>query len=158
MYIRIGSNETQQIVYMSNNMPGVYLSESTPRIYHLLPHDFQTQISHLNLTEVAKEIANCTYPCREPIPPIPRTIPFLPTENNRHLLEQWIHNHFSSAYNMLTPTRKILWSPQFWHTIEHMAHWRKNEIVFNPDKFHFAENEAKFIGFLVTTDGVKLMK
>lgn len=29
---------------------------------------------------------------------------------------------------------------------------------FNPDKFNFAKNEVDFIGFLISTDGVKPTK
>ena len=46
----------------------------------------------------------------------------------------------------------------FWHTLEYITHCGRNGIVFNPDKFHFAEDEVEFAGFQITADGVKTTK
>ena len=46
----------------------------------------------------------------------------------------------------------------FWHTVDYISHCTDNGIVFNPDKFHFAEMQVEFAGFLITTNGVKPTK
>ena len=46
----------------------------------------------------------------------------------------------------------------FGHTLEYINHCGRNGIVFNPDKFQFAEDEVEFVGFRITADGVKLTK
>lgn len=56
----------------------------------------------------------------------------------------------------------ILWDnsieSSFWHTMEYINNCSKNGIVFNPQKFHFAEKEVEFAGFLITEDGIKPTK
>ena len=42
--------------------------------------------------------------------------------------------------------------------MEYIAHYGNNGIVFNPDKFHFAEKEVEFAWVLGTVDGVKPTK
>ena len=53
----------------------------------------------------------------------------------------------------------ILWDESleasFWHTMEYISHCASNGIVFNPQKFHFAEKEVDFAGFRITEDGMK---
>ena len=46
----------------------------------------------------------------------------------------------------------------FWHTLEYITHRARNGIVFNPDKFQFAEDEVEFAGFRITADSVKPTK
>lgn len=46
----------------------------------------------------------------------------------------------------------------FWHTFEYISHCADKGIVFNPDKFHFAEMDVEFAGFLVTDNSVKPTK
>ena len=46
----------------------------------------------------------------------------------------------------------------FWHTIDYIIHCGSNGIVFNPEKFHFAEKEVEFAGFQITEDGIKPTK
>ena len=52
----------------------------------------------------------------------------------------------------------ILWDESietsFWHTIDYISHCGSNGIVFNPQKFHFAEKEVEFAGFRITEDGM----
>lgn len=53
----------------------------------------------------------------------------------------------------------LLWDEDiesaFWHTIDYLDLCSANGIVFNPQKFHFAEDEVEFAGFTVTLDGIK---
>ena len=53
----------------------------------------------------------------------------------------------------------LLWDDSieflFWHMVEYISHCAYKGILFNPDKFHFAEREVEFAGFLVTDNGVK---
>lgn len=46
----------------------------------------------------------------------------------------------------------------FWHTVDYITHCGKSGIVFNPDKFQFADDEVEFAGFVITSDGVKPTK
>lgn len=43
----------------------------------------------------------------------------------------------------------------FWHTIRYIKQCADNGIVFNPDKFVFAQDELEFAGFLVTSEGYR---
>lgn len=56
----------------------------------------------------------------------------------------------------------LLWDDliesSFWHTFEYISHCADKGIVFNPDKFHFAEMDVEFAGFLVTDNSVKPTK
>ena len=42
--------------------------------------------------------------------------------------------------------------------MKYISHCANKGIVFNPDKFHFAEMEVEFAGFLITADGVRPTK
>ena len=46
----------------------------------------------------------------------------------------------------------------FWHTLDYITHCGRNGIVFNPNKFHFADDEVEFAGFLIMVNGVKRQK
>merc|ERR1711874_747909 len=35
----------------------------------------------------------------------------------------------------------------FWHTVSYIDLCSRNGIIFNPDKFHFGEDEIEFAGF-----------
>ena len=43
----------------------------------------------------------------------------------------------------------------FWHTFDYIRHCASNGIVFNPQKFKFAEEATEFAGFDVTMTGFK---
>ena len=53
----------------------------------------------------------------------------------------------------------LLWdddiSKSFWHTLSYIQLCSENGIVFNPTKFHFAEDSLEFAGFDVTSTGYK---
>ena len=46
----------------------------------------------------------------------------------------------------------------FWHTVDYIALCAENGVVFNPQKFHFAQNEVEFAGFSLTETGIKPSK
>ena len=56
----------------------------------------------------------------------------------------------------------LLWDDSiessFWHTLDYISQCADKGVVFNPDKFHFADMEVEFAGFLVTANGVKPTK
>ena len=43
----------------------------------------------------------------------------------------------------------------FFRVCKMLSHCNENGIVFNPDKFHFAEEEVEFAGFVITMDGIR---
>ncbi len=43
----------------------------------------------------------------------------------------------------------------FWHTFDHLKHCADNGVVFNREKFKFAEETVDFAGFEITKDGFK---
>jgi hypothetical protein len=43
----------------------------------------------------------------------------------------------------------------FWHTLDYLDLCAANGIVFNLEKFHFAEMEVEFEGFTLTATGLK---
>ena len=68
--------------------------------------------------------------------------------------------------DMMRKTRciddSLLWDDSiessFWHTLDYISQCADKGVVFNPDKFHFADMEVEFAGFLVTANGVKPTK
>jgi hypothetical protein len=53
----------------------------------------------------------------------------------------------------------LLWDDtiekSFWHTMDYISLCAKNGVVFNPKKFHFAQDEIEFAGFNITSNGIK---
>lgn len=97
--IRVGTKETRQAVYVSDNTSGFYLSQTALKDLDLLPFDFPTSLSQSSST-MAKEMAPCGCPHRKPVPTRPKTIPFKPIQANRDKLQQWLLECFkSSAFN-----------------------------------------------------------
>ena len=101
LHIRVGSRKTRQAVYVVDNTSGFYLSQAALKDLGLLPLNFPSSVSKINSSMKAIKSAPCGCPARTSVPPRPDTIPFPPTETNRHQLEQWIKKkHFeSSAFN-----------------------------------------------------------
>ena len=98
LVIKVGSRETRQAVYVSENTSGFYLSQTALKALNLLPPNFP--LSQNSSSTDAKKTAPCGCPRRTAVPSKPSTIPFQPTEKNRHTLERWIYEHFkSSAFN-----------------------------------------------------------
>lgn len=56
----------------------------------------------------------------------------------------------------------LLWDDDietaFWHTLEYLDLCASNGVVFNPKKFHFAEDVVDFAGFTITEDGLRPMQ
>ena len=56
----------------------------------------------------------------------------------------------------------LLWddtiSDSFWHTFEYLKLCGDNGIIFNKDKFQFAQDNIEFAGFEVTSEGYKPLK
>ena len=53
----------------------------------------------------------------------------------------------------------LLWNnnieSSFWHVYDYIKHCSDNGIIFNPEKFVFAEKDCEFAGFEVTSDGFR---
>ena len=53
----------------------------------------------------------------------------------------------------------LLWDTSledaFWHTVDYIELCSRNGIIFNPKKFHFANDEVEFAGFVIKHDGIK---
>ena len=43
----------------------------------------------------------------------------------------------------------------FWKACKFLEHCSNNGITFNPEKFMFARDEVKYVGFEITMDSVK---
>ena len=56
----------------------------------------------------------------------------------------------------------LLWddsiASSFWHTFDYLKLCGDNGIVFNMDKFKFAEDEVDFAGFELTQEGYRPLK
>ena len=111
LQIKLGEHTTRQVVYVTNNTSGLYLSENALRDLGVIHPDFpKVQHSPPPTSETDKAAAcsshdpgaaPCGCPLRTSIPDIPSNIPYPPTEDNRHKLEEWIKCHFSgSAFNV----------------------------------------------------------
>ena len=93
-YIRAGSKETCQAIYVLENTSGFYLSELALKKLGLLLPDFPTLTSQQNVPISNEGKASCECPQRTIVPPKPIDIPFEPTERNRYWLEEWVLEHF----------------------------------------------------------------
>lgn len=108
--IALGDHVTRQVVYITNNTSGLYLSESALRdlqvIHPEFPDPLPTRKVHAPgasaaCTSEGPGTATCGCLTRSEAPDPPPAIPFSPTEENRHKLEEWIKQHFaSSAFNV----------------------------------------------------------
>lgn len=97
MRIKVGDNETRQVVYVSENTSGFYLSESALKDLGLIPRNFPSQTSKADVSTSDNENAPCGCPRRTPVPDKPARIPFAPTVSNRNRLEQWIREYYKSS-------------------------------------------------------------
>ena len=83
-------------LYVADNTPSLYLSQTVLKNLDMLPLDFSTLASN-NLTINANKRAPYGCPRRTSVPSKPDTIPFPPTESNKHQLEKLIKEHFKSS-------------------------------------------------------------
>ena len=98
MHIRVGIRETRQVVYVSGDTSGFYLSESALKDLELIPHNFQTY--KIDASALVNGKALCGCPRRTTVPDKPANIPFSPIASNRDHLELWLREHFkSNAFN-----------------------------------------------------------
>ena len=105
--IEADGQKTKQVVYISRNTTGFYLSERALKDLGTIPRDFpHAEPRDLGSQQAAAEtktdgIAPCGCSLRSPAPPPPVTLPYPPTAENRHLLEQWLLDKYqASAFNV----------------------------------------------------------
>ena len=104
--LRIEANGrvTRQVVYISRNTRGLYLSERALIDLGAVPGHFPAPAASANaatsMSEPLEGCAPCGCPKRSAVPEPPKTMPFPATESNREKLEQWMRSHFAaSAFN-----------------------------------------------------------
>lgn len=93
--IELDNNFTNQMVYISNNCKGLYLSQTAMKDLGIVEGNFPN-------TQSAACTQSRTCPCipRTPTPPRPTELPFPPTEVNIPKLKHWLLKTFeSSAFN-----------------------------------------------------------
>ena len=97
---------THQVVYVSNNIKGFFLSEKTQSDLGILPpsyatpNTFQIDASLNNVCTAPQNTgmaAPCGCPARTPPPPRPDHLPFPPTGENRGKFEKWLLDYYSSS-------------------------------------------------------------
>ena len=140
---------TKQVVYVSRNTRGIYLSERALRDLGEVDKNFPTPSSASAGSEAASHGTGTTLkqkkaPCgcleRSAVPPPPDKMPYQATEANRDKIEQWIKDHYaSSAFNicehqslqeMTAPPVDIHFTPDATPTAVHTPipiphHWKK---------------------------------
>ena len=88
LHIQLGNRESRQVVYVSENSSGFYLSESALIDLGLLPSTFPSQQSSINSNMSDSSVkADCGCYRRTQVPELPTSIPFSPTSENRENLE-----------------------------------------------------------------------
>ena len=91
---------TKQMIHISSNTTGLYLSESALRELDLIDQDFPYQNVKNTRMAVAKTKNPCKCPRRVAPPTHPNSIPFAPTTENIQKLKRWLLETFaSSAFN-----------------------------------------------------------
>ena len=106
--ITIGKRTTRQMVHISKNIRGLFLSKTALIQLGIINDKFpaQTAVSHVMQCKSDGTSTN-TSPClcaaRSPTPEHPTSIPFPPTSENVPKLKEWILSAFaSSAFNTCT--------------------------------------------------------
>jgi len=93
------------VVYVCNQVHGLYLSQSVLKNLKLIPNDFPNhhcEISALNTNGDSQQegTAACGCPTRSPCPELPSSLPYPATPEYRAELEDWIKRIFAnSAFN-----------------------------------------------------------
>ena len=103
-------HETVQVCYVSDKIKQLYLSEQGCKQLGIIPETFPSigaalpSPNHAAATkeETPEKSTTETCPCipRSPVPPMPKEVPFPPTEANRLKIENWIKDYYrSSVFN-----------------------------------------------------------
>ena len=107
--IEVGGEVTRQMVHVSKNVRGLYLSETALKQLKILKEDFPRQSLCASGTEEPRGAHCCiddgapTCLKRSPTPKRPSKIPFDPIPENRKKLERWLVKEFAaSAFNTCT--------------------------------------------------------
>ena len=101
---------SRQVVYISRNTKGFYLSEQAQIDLGALPADYPTAncfgprasmaATSTKESDILEPTAPCGCPTRDKPPPRPEQLPFPPTPENRKALELWLLDHYrASAFN-----------------------------------------------------------
>ena len=106
--IEVGGKVTRQMVHVSRNCHGLYLSEKALMDLEIIPRTFPGPAT--STAQTTKSVTPCctegtTTPCikRTATPDRPSAIPFAPTPENVPALEKYLLDSFaSSAFNMCT--------------------------------------------------------
>ena len=116
-------SETRQMVYVSSNPMGLYLSEKALSDLNLIDAKFpNTHIPKSLSASVRTEKDDCECIPREKAPEPPEKIPYPPIPENKNKLKSWLIKRFeSSAFNTCT-------------------HQPLQEMTGPPMKIHFKDN------------------
>ncbi len=93
--------ETRQIVYITDTSDRLFLSKEACIALGLIPKSFPTIGEAFALNNTPPNTSQPTPPCdcprRQMPPPLPTTLPFPATEENRDRIEQWLLECYSSS-------------------------------------------------------------
>lgn len=95
--------ETRQMTYVTDNSNKLFLSREACVALGIITDSFPsvgTCSENMIAADSLKETQNCQYPTRQLPPPLPTTLPFAATDNNRLKLHNFLLNHYrSSTFN-----------------------------------------------------------
>ena len=92
--VRVGNRVSKQMVYISKNCHGFYLSQTAMKDLDIVKSSFPVSISASSREE------QCTCPKRSTTPTKPDKVPFEPTPKNVLKLKEWLLKEFAaSAFN-----------------------------------------------------------
>ena len=103
-----GTRKSTEIIYICEQVKGVYLSQTALKNLNILSSDFpknnESEISTSTTSGDGSskdtDIAPCGCPTRTACPELPTEIPFPATAEHQHEIETWISNYFcTSAFN-----------------------------------------------------------
>ena len=124
--LRIEANDrvSHQVVYVSSNIKGFFLSQQAQIDLGILPGNYPIPDSYPDMQSTAASTsavpstngptAACGCRTRTPPPPRPNQIPFPPTAENRDKVEEWLLDYYgSSAFNICEhqPLPKMIGKP-----------------------------------------------
>ena len=107
----VGGHSTNQVVYISKNISGIYLSQSAQIVLGVIPPNYPTpnmfnnepttSASYESTSSASSSSAPCGCPLRTGPPQPPTELPFPSTPENRDNLEKFLLQHYaSSAFNV----------------------------------------------------------